>query len=260
MVTIKSEHEIQLMREAGLILAEVHMRLGEEIKAGMTTKQVDRLCEKLIRSHNCEPSFLGYEGYPASVCVSINDEVVHGIPSDDRIIMEGDIVSLDTGVIWKGWQSDAARTHAIGEVSEEAKKLIEVTRQSFFEGIKAAVPGNHINDIGRAIENYVKPFKFGIVEDLVGHGIGQEMHEEPEVPNFYTKRKGIKLQKGMTLAGEPMINAVTWEVAWTEDDDWTVYTRDGSLSAHYENTIAITDGEPEVLSLLPEEKKLYNVK
>lgn len=260
MVTVKSEHEIQLMREAGLILAEVHMRLGEEIKAGMTTKQVDRLCEKLIRSHNCEPSFLGYEGYPASVCVSINDEVVHGIPSDDRIIMEGDIVSLDTGVIWKGWQSDAARTHAIGKVSDEALKLIEVTRQSFFEGIKVAIPGNHINDIGRAIENYVKPYKFGIVEDLVGHGIGREMHEEPEVPNFYTKRKGIKLQKGMTLAVEPMINAGTWEVAWTEDDDWTVYTRDGSLSAHYENTIAITDGEPEVLSLLPEEKKLYNVK
>ena len=250
MVTIKSEHEIQLMREAGLILAEVHMRLGEEIKAGMTTKQVDRLCEKLIRSHNCEPSFLGYEGYPASVCVSINDEVVHGIPSDDRIIMEGDIVSLDTGVIWKGWQSDAARTHAIGKVSDEALKLIEVTRQSFFEGIKAAIPGNHINDIGRAIENYVKPYKFGIVEDLVGHGIGREMHEEPDIPNYVSlANPNPRLKPGMVIAIEPMICMGTYKIK-TMADGWGVKTADGKPACHWEHTVAITENGLEILTQL----------
>jgi methionyl aminopeptidase len=247
-VTIKSEREIELMTEAGKILAKVHEELEKELHAGMTTKAVDRLAEELIRSYDCVPSFLNYEGFPASVCVSINDEVVHGIPTDKRVIRDGDIVSLDTGVIYKGYQSDAARTHAVGEISREAAQLIEVTRQSFFEGIRYAKAGNHLNDIGKAIQKYAESFGYGVVRDLVGHGIGREMHEDPEIPNFAMPFKGIKLRPGMTLAIEPMINLGTWEVEWT-DDDWTVVTADGSLSAHYENTILITEGDPVILSL-----------
>ncbi|MBS6956377.1 MAG: type I methionyl aminopeptidase [Enterocloster asparagiformis] len=249
MVTIKSEREIELMREAGRILAKVHEELGRELKAGMSTKEIDRICEQLIRGYGCIPSFLNYEGFPASVCVSINDEVVHGIPSKHRYIEEGDIVSLDTGVIWKGYQSDAARTHMIGEVTPEARKLVEVTQQSFFEGIKYAKAGNHLNDVSSAIQAYAESFGFGVVRDLVGHGIGTEMHEAPEIPNFATRRKGIKLVAGMTLAIEPMITAGRYDVVWDNDDGWTVTTEDGSLASHYENTILITDGDPEILSL-----------
>ena len=236
MVTIKSQREIELMREAGKILAKVHEELGRIVKPGISTKEIDRICEEMIRSHGCIPSFLNYEGYPASVCISINDEVVHGIPSKHRYLNEGDIVSLDTGVIWKGYQSDAAR------------KLVEVTQQSFFEGIKFAKAGNHLNDISKAIQAYAESFGFGVVRDLVGHGIGTEMHEEPEIPNFAQRRKGIRLAAGMTLAIEPMITAGRYDVAWM-DDGWTVVTEDGSLASHYENTILITDGEPEILSL-----------
>ena len=239
MVTIKSEREIELMREAGRILAKVHEELGRTLVPGMSTKEIDRMCEDMIRSHGCVPSFLNYQGFPASVCISINDEVVHGIPDKHRYLEEGDIVSLDTGVIWKGYQSDAARTHMIGEVSGEARKLVEVTQQSFFEGIKYAKAGNHLNDISKAIQEYAESFGFGVVRDLVGHGIGTEMHEAPEIPNFAQRRKGIRLAAGMT--GRP-------DVAWL-DDDWTVVTEDGSLASHYENTILITDGEPEILSL-----------
>ena len=233
-VTVKSAHEIQLMREAGEILAKVHEELAEVVKPGVTTFEINRRCEKLIRGYGCIPSFLGYEGFPASVCVSVNDEVVHGIPSKKRVIREGDIVSLDTGVIWKGWQSDAARTWAVGKITPEAQALIDVTRESFFEGLKYAKAGNHLND--------------GVVRDLVGHGIGTGMHEDPEVPNYRMKHRGIRLQAGMTLAIEPMITNGTWEVNWGSDG-WTVTTKDGSLAAHYENTILITDGEPEILSL-----------
>ncbi len=249
MVTIKSEREIELMREAGRILAKVHEELGKELKAGMSTKEIDRICEQLIRGYGCIPSFLNYEGFPASVCVSINDEVVHGIPNKHRYIQEGDIVSLDTGVIWKGYQSDAARTHMIGEVTPQARKLVEVTEQSFFEGIKYAKAGNHLNDVSSAIQAYAESFGFGVVRDLVGHGIGTEMHEAPEIPNFTTRRKGIKLVAGMTLAIEPMITAGRYDVVWDDDDGWTVTTEDGSLASHYENTILITDGDPEILSL-----------
>ena len=248
MVTIKSEREIELMREAGRILAKVHEELGKSLAPGMSTKEIDRMCEDMIRSHGCVPSFLNYQGFPASVCISINDEVVHGIPDKHRYLEEGDIVSLDTGVIWKGYQSDAARTHMIGEVSGEARKLVEVTRQSFFEGIKYAKAGNHLNDISKAIQEYAESFGFGVVRDLVGHGIGTEMHEAPEIPNFAQRRKGIRLVAGMTLAIEPMITAGRYDVVW-EDDGWTVVTEDGSLASHYENTILITDGEPEILSL-----------
>lgn len=248
MVTIKSEREIELMREAGKILAEVHRELGRVVRPGISTKEINRICEEMIRSRGCIPSFLNYQGFPASVCISINEEVVHGLPDKNRYLEEGDIVSLDTGVIWHGYQSDAARTHMVGEVSSQARTLVEVTEQSFFEGIKFAKAGNHLNDISRAIQTYAEGFGFGVVRDLVGHGIGTEMHEAPEIPNFAQKRKGIKLAPGMTLAIEPMITAGRYDVAW-EDDGWTVVTEDGSLASHYENTILITDGEPEILSL-----------
>lgn len=249
-VTIKSEREIGLMRESCKILAEVHARLGEAIKPGISTLEIDKLGEKLIRSYGCIPNFLNYNGYPASICVSVNDEVVHGIPSKDRILVEGDIVSLDAGLIYKGYHSDAARTHAVGKISKEAEQLIRVTRQSFFEGIKYAKEGCHLYDISNAIDSYCSSYGYGVVRDLVGHGIGTSLHEEPQIPNFRQWRRGIKLKAGMTLAIEPMINMGSWQVEWL-DDDWTVVTRDGSPSAHYENTVLITKGEPEILTLLP---------
>lgn len=248
-VTIKSAREIELMREAGRILAKVHEELGAAIRPGMSTLEIDVLGEKLIRGYGCVPNFLHYNGYPASICVSVNEEVVHGIPRKHHILKEGDIVSLDAGLIYKGYHSDAARTHAVGQISAEAAKLIEVTRQSFFEGIKMAKSGNHLYDISAAIDAYVSQFGYGIVRDLVGHGIGTQLHEDPQIPNFAQKRKGVRLQAGMTLAIEPMINAGTYEVDWL-DDGWTVVSRDRSLSAHYENTVLITDGEPEILTLL----------
>lgn len=248
-VSIKSAREIELMREAGRILAMVHDELGKAIKPGISTMDIDRLGERIIRSYGCIPSFKNYNGYPASICVSVNDEVVHGIPNKHRILREGDIVSLDAGVIYHGYHSDAARTHAVGKVSEEAQKLMDVTKQCFFEGIKYAKAGNHLNDISSAIQAYAESFGYGVVRDLVGHGIGEHLHEEPEVPNFSQKRKGIRLMPGMTLAVEPMINAGRPDVAWL-DDDWTVVTDDGSLSSHYENTILITEDGPEILSML----------
>ena len=247
-VTIKSAREIERMRVAGKILASVHEELGKALKPGMSTLDIDRLGEELIRSHGCVPSFKNYNGYPASICVSVNDEIVHGIPNSHRIIHEGDIVSLDAGVIYEGYHSDAARTHAVGVIDPKAQKLIDVTRESFFEGIRQAKAGNYLNDISSAIQAYAESFGYGVVRDLVGHGIGSHLHEDPEVPNFARKKKGIRLQAGMTLAVEPMINAGTWQVSWMSDG-WTVVTKDPSLSAHYENTILITDGEPEILSL-----------
>lgn len=247
-VSIKSAREIELMREAGRLLAEVHEELGKAIRPGMSTMDIDVLGEKLIRERGCVPNFLHYNGYPASICVSVNDEVVHGIPSKKRFLKEGDIVSLDAGLIYKGYHSDAARTHGVGQISQEAQKLIDVTRQSFFEGIKYAVAGKHLYDISNAIDAYVTPFGYSIVRDLVGHGIGTKLHEDPQIPNFAQRRKGIQLQAGMTLAIEPMINIGRCDVEWL-DDDWTVVTEDGSLSAHYENTVLITDGEPEILTM-----------
>ena len=252
-VTIKSSREIELMREAGRILAIVHEELEQFIRPGITTLDIDRKGEEIIRSYGCIPSFKGYSGYPASICVSVNDEVVHGIPSKKRIILEGDIVSLDAGVIYEGYHSDAARTWAVGEISNEAKRLIEVTQQSFYEGIKYAKPGYHLNDISGAIQDYVESHGYSIVRDLVGHGIGTNLHEDPQIPNFRQKRRGIKLEPGMTLAIEPMVNVGHWDVCWL-DDEWTVVTEDGSLSAHYENTVLITDGEPEILSKRKENK------
>ena len=235
-ITIKSAREIELMKEAGRILEIVHEEMAKALRPGMNTLEIDKLGEEVIRSYGCTPSFLNYNGYPASVCVSVNDEVVHGIPSSKRIIKEGDIVGLDAGVIYKGYHSDAARTHAIGEVSEEAKKLIRVTRESFFEGIKYAKEGNYLFEISAAIGKYARERGYGVVRDLCGHGIGAQLHEAPEIPNYEMGRRGVRLRKGMTLAIEPMINIGTHEVEWL-DDDWTVVTADGSLSAHYENTV-----------------------
>lgn len=247
-ITVKSPREIEFMTEAGRILEIVHNELAKALHPGMTTRQIDQIGEEVIRSYGCVPSFLDYNGYPASICVSVNDEVVHGIPSEHRFIREGDIVSLDAGVIYKGYHSDAARTHGIGEISEEAKNLIKVTRESFFEGIKYAREGNHLFDISAAIGRYAEERGYGVVRDLCGHGIGTALHEAPEIPNYEIGRKGVKLKAGMTLAIEPMINIGGWEVDWL-DDDWTVVTRDHSLSAHYENTVLITEGEPVLLTL-----------
>ena len=247
-VSIKSKREIELMRESCRLLSLVHKAMEEAIKPGMSTLDIDRLGEKMIRDLGCIPNFKNYHGYPASICVSVNDEVVHGIPSKHRILKEGDIVSLDAGLIYKGYHSDAARTHAVGKISAEAQKLIDVTRQSFFEGIKMAKAGNHLHDISNAIDAYVSQYGYGIVRDLVGHGIGTQLHEDPQIPNFAQKKRGLRLEPGMTLAIEPMINIGRADVEWL-DDDWTVVTEDGSLSAHYENTILITEGEPEILTL-----------
>ena len=248
-VSIKSEREIELMRQAGKILAKVHEELGQAIKPGISTWEINMLGEKLIRQYDCIPNFLNYHGYPASVCVSVNEEVVHGIPKKDVFLKEGDIVSLDAGLIYKGYHSDAARTHFVGQVSPEVKKLVEETKNSFFEGIKMAKAGNHLYDISNAIDAYISQFGYGIVRDLVGHGIGSELHEDPQIPNFRQSRRGLKLQPGMTLAIEPMINMGRADVDWM-DDDWTVVAQDRLPSAHYENTILITDGEPEILTML----------
>lgn len=247
-VTIKSAREIELMRESCKLLADVFQNLEQAIRPGMSTKDIDTLGEKLIRGHGCIPNFLNYNGYPASVCVSVNDEVVHGIPRADRILQDGDIVSLDAGLIYKGYHSDMARTFAIGTISEAARLLIERTKQSFFDGIKMAKAGNHLYDISNAIDASISPYGYGIVRDLVGHGIGTSLHEDPQIPNFAQRRRGLKLHAGMTLAIEPMINMGRADVEWL-DDDWTVVTEDGSWSAHYENTILVTDGEPEILTL-----------
>ena len=247
-VSIKTAQEIELMRETGHLLEKVHDGLIPYIKPGMSTKEIDRIGEDMIRSMGCIPNFLNYGGFPGSFCISLNDEVVHGIPSEDKIIQDGDLVKIDAGLIYKGYHSDAARTHAVGQISPEAQKLLDVTKQSFFEGIKMAKEGQHLHDISRAIEEYVTPYGYGIVRDLVGHGIGTALHEDPQIPNYAQKRRGVRLQAGMTLAIEPMINAGTWQVRFLRDG-WTVVTKDGSLSAHYENTILVTDGEPEILTL-----------
>lgn len=249
MVTIKSDREIELMREAGKILAEVHNEVANYLKAGLTTKEIDEFAARIVKKHNATCSFYHLYDFPGNFCISINDEVIHGIPSRNKVIKNGDIVKIDGGVCYKGFQSDAARTHIVGEVSEDVRNLVERTKQSFFEGIKCCVPGNHIVDIGTNIENYIEQFNYGIVEDYVGHGIGTSVHEDPEIPNFATTTKGPKLKKNMTLAIEPMINLGSYEV-YTDKDGWTVKTVDGLASSHYENTIVILDNGPEILSLI----------
>ena len=247
-ISIKTEQEIQLMRESCRLLADVFQNLEQAVRPGMSTMEINILGDQLIRKHGCIPNFLHYNGYPASICVSVNDEVVHGIPRKHHILQEGDIVSLDAGLIYKGYHSDMARTFGVGQISPEAQQLIDATRQSFFEGIKMARAGNHLHEISNAIDGYIKTFGYGIVRELVGHGIGKQLHESPQIPNFAQVKRGPKLRPGMTLAVEPMINMGRADVEWL-DDDWTVVTADGSWSAHYENTILITEGDPEIMTL-----------
>lgn len=246
-ITIKTENQIAKMRRAGQLLAKTEELIAKAIAPGVTTAYLDQIAEDYIRSQGGIPSFKGYGGFPATLCTSINEEVVHGIPGK-RILKEGDILSVDMGCILEGYHGDMARTYAVGEISAEAKKLIEVTKQSFFEGIKFAKEGNHLNDIGSAIQKYVEKNGFSVVRAYVGHGIGKELHEAPEIPNFRTLSKGAQLKKGMTLAIEPMVNVGDYNVRLLKDG-WTTVTKDGKNAAHYENTILITDGAPEILTL-----------
>lgn len=248
MIYIKSRQEIETMREAGRIVAETHELLKEAIKPGVTTKELDELAEAYIRKHGATPAFKGYGGFPASICTSINHEVVHGIPGL-KTLEDGDIISIDIGSIYKGYYGDAARTHGVGQISDQAQKLIDVTRQSFYEGIKYAYEGNRLSDISHAIQTYVEKEGFSVVRNYVGHGIGTKMHEEPQIPNYGAPGKGPRLQAGMVLAIEPMINTGTYEVK-VLSDGWTVITLDGKYSAHYEHTVAITQGEPEILTMI----------
>ncbi|MBR2520932.1 MAG: type I methionyl aminopeptidase [Oscillospiraceae bacterium] len=250
MIPIKSEFEIQAMRRAGKITAAALAFAGELVRPGVTTHEIDREICKFIRSHGAEPTFLNYNGFPGSACISINDTVIHGIPGPRRIV-QGDIVSIDVGARIDGFTGDMARTFAAGEISEEAARLISVTEQSFWEGMKFARAGNRVPDISKAIEDYVTASGFSVVREYTGHGVGAQLHEEPEVPNFVFRNGGPRprLYAGMTLAVEPMVNAGRAEVRRLKDG-WTVVTRDGSLSAHYENTILIRDGEPEILTIV----------
>lgn len=249
MISIKSDREIELMRDAGKILAETHEKISEYIKPGISTLEIDEYADSIVKKKGASCSFYKLYDFPRNFCISLNDEVIHGIPKKDMILKDGDVIKVDGGVCYKGFHSDAARTHIIGKVPIEVSDLVERTRNAFFEGIKKATVGNHICDIGKAIETYIMGFGYGIVEDYVGHGIGSSVHEDPDVPNFETVKKGAMLKKNMTLAIEPMINLGSFEV-YTDEDEWTVKTKDGSISAHYENTILITDNEPEILSLL----------
>ncbi|MDI6601293.1 MAG: type I methionyl aminopeptidase [Thermoanaerobacteraceae bacterium] len=248
MIIIKSENEISVMRKAGIIVKNTLEFIEEHIRPGVSTGYLDSTAEEFILKQNAYPGFKGYEGFPASICTSINEEVVHGIPSADRILKTGDIISIDVGAIYQGFYGDAARTFPVGEIDETAKRLIEVTRESFFEGIKFARFGYRLYDISNAIQTHVETNGFSVVRDYVGHGIGRDMHEDPQIPNYGPKGKGPRLLPGMALAIEPMVNAGSYRVK-TLPNKWTVITADKSLSAHYENTIVITENEPEILTL-----------
>lgn len=247
-IYIKSPREIELMRQAGKITAGARSIARQAVAAGVTTRQIDKCVHEFIVKSGAVPSFLGYGGFPGSACVSVNEEVIHGIPGK-RKLREGDIVSLDVGATFKGFVGDCAGTFPVGKVSDEAQKLIDVTRQSFFEGIKFAKPGYRISDVGAAIQDYVESHSFSVVREYVGHGVGRALHEAPEIPNYRSgRRPDPRIVKGMTLAIEPMVIIGSHEIA-VLDDDWTVVTCDGSWAAHYENTIVVTDGEPEILTM-----------
>ena len=247
MISLKTPEQLRLMREAGRITAETLLYVGEIIREGMTTLELDRQIRQFIERHGATPSFLGYNGFPGSACISLNDEVIHGIPSKKRIIREGDLVKVDVGACWRGYHGDSARTYPIGQVSEEAKSLLEHTRESFFCAMKVALAGNRVGDIGSAVDTHIRTAGFSVVREFVGHGIGAALHEEPDVPNYGTPGRGTRLYPGMVIAVEPMVNAGAPEVR-VLSDGWTVVTKDGSLSAHYENTIAITDNGPMILT------------
>ena len=247
MITLKSPHEIELMRRAGKITAAARALARDMVKPGVTTAQIDKAVFQFIKEQGATPSFLHYNGYPASVCVSVNDEIIHGIPGK-RVLQEGDIVSVDVGAFIGGFHGDCAATYACGQISDQAKKLIEVTQQSFWEGIKMARKGCRVSDIGHAVQAYVEANGFSVVRDYVGHGVGAKLHEAPEVRNFGPAGHGPRLLPGMTLAVEPMVNVGDWQIR-VLPDGWTVKTLDGSLAAHYENTILITEGDAEVLTV-----------
>ncbi len=248
MITIKSKSEIEKMRIAGKITGDALRLIEKHIRPGVSTLELDKIAYDFIKKQGATPSFLNYNGFPGSICASPNSWVVHGIPGKNIVLKEGDIISIDMGACKDGYHGDAARTFAVGKISDEAQKLIDVTKQSFFEGIKYATHGNKIGDVSAAIQEYVEKHGYSVVRDLVGHGIGRNLHEDPSVPNFGRAGKGVKLAAGMTIAVEPMVNEGEYDVV-VLDDDWTVETEDGSLSAHYENTILITRGECEILTL-----------
>ena len=246
MITIKSPQDIERMRAAGRVVEETLLLLGRSVRVGVTTEELDRIADAYIRSQGAYPTFLNYNGYPKSVCISVNDEVVHGIPGKRRI-KDGDIVSCDVGATLNGFVGDAARTFLVGNVASETQELVRVTRECFFEGLKFCRVGYRISDISKAIQAYAESHGYGVVRELVGHGVGRQLHEDPEVPNFYSPRARQRLEAGMTIAIEPMINLGTAKV-WQLDDGWTVTTQDGKPSAHYENSVAITDGDPILLT------------
>ena len=247
MITLKSAREIEAMRRAGKITAAARALAGDMVKPGVTTREIDKAVYQFIKSQGAEPSFLHYNGYPAGVCISVNDEVIHGIPGK-RVLREGDVVSVDVGAYIGGFHGDCAATYACGSISDEARRLIDVTRQSFFEGIRYAREGFRISDIGHAVQEYVEANGFSVVREYVGHGVGREMHEAPEVPNYGAPGHGPKLLRGMTIAVEPMVGAGAAEIRQMPDG-WTVKTADGKYAAHYENTVLITSGEPELLTV-----------
>ena len=251
MIQIKNSEQLAIMRKAGRITGEAILAAREHIKEGVSTKEIDTVIRHYIEKCGAVPSFLGYGGFPGSACISINNELIHGIPKADRILHEGDIVKIDVGACYHGFHGDSANTFGVGKISEEAAALIKVTRESFFRAAKKAVAGGRIGDIGRAVSEYAESFGYGVVRKYVGHGVGQNLHEDPEVPNFGTAGRGARLYPGMTIAIEPMINMGTADVK-VLSDGWTVITADGSLSAHYEHTVAVTDADPVFLTFVEE--------
>lgn len=247
MVTIKSKREIELMKEAGRIVALAHQAAKEIIIPGVTTLEIDQLVEKVIRAHGATPSFKGYGGFPGSACTSVNEQVVHGIPSKKVVLKDGDIISVDIGAYYKGYHGDSAWTYAVGTIDPEAKRLMDVTRASLFKGLEQAVAGNRLSDISHAIQMYAEKEGFSVVREFVGHGVGKDLHEDPQIPNYGLPGRGIRLKPGMTFAIEPMINMGRKEVR-VLDDNWTTITVDGSLSAHYEHSIVITEDKPILLT------------
>jgi len=246
MIYFKTNEEIELLRESSLLVAKTHAEIANYINPGVTTNQLDEIAEEFILDNGGKPGFKGYNGFPATLCVSINDQVVHGIP-DNTVLKDGDIVSVDCGVLMNGFYGDSAFTFSVGNISEEAEKLLAVTRESLYKGIEMAIVGNRLGDIGYAIQNYTETHGFSVVRELVGHGVGRSLHEKPEVPNYGKRGSGIKLKEGMVIAIEPMINAGKHDV-WTMNDNWTIKTQDGSLSAHFEHTVAIKNEQADVLS------------
>lgn len=247
MIRLKNQEQIKLMKVAGAITGEALLVAEALVRPGISTKEIDKKIREYIEKRGARPTFLGYGGFPGSACISINEEVIHGIPSDKKILREGDIVKIDVGACYRGYNGDSARTFAVGRISEEAQRLIDVTRASFFAGVEKAVHGNRIGDIGSAVESCAKDAGFSVVRKFVGHGVGAELHEDPEVPNFGTAGRGVRIYNGMTLAIEPMVNAGTADVK-VLGDNWTVVTADGRLSAHYEHSVAITEDGPILLT------------